>query len=146
MTEPVRNYSDEVRPYAAILAMLREAGLRPTRHRLVLARLLFGGEGNRHVTAERLHHEAAEEGAELSLATVYNALHQFTRVGLLKELVIDPGRTYFDTNVTPHHHFHHPASGDLEDIDYDDISVSEIPTPPGERSVASVHVIITLED
>lgn len=146
MPEPARNESDEIRPYAVCLAMLRDAGLRPTRHRLMLARLLFGDDKHRHVTAEALHEEAAAAGSDLSLATVYNALHQFTKAGLLRELVIESGRTYFDTNTAPHHHFYHPESGYLHDIGYEDITLGELPPPPDNKRVAGVHVLITLED
>jgi len=146
MSEPVRNESEAVRPYAACLAVLRDAGLRPTRHRLTLARLLFSPGEHRHVTAEALHAEAAATGSDLSLATVYNALHQFTKAGLLRELVIESGRTYFDTNTAAHHHFYHPESGNLYDIDYDDISLGDLPTPPDRKRVSGVHVLITLED
>ncbi len=85
------------RPYAQTLTRLREAGLRPTRQRLALGRLLFDG-GDRHVTAEALHDEAQKAGVSVSLATVYNTLHQFTGAGLLREVVVDSSRTYFDTN------------------------------------------------
>ena len=84
------------RPYSQVLARLREAGLRPTRQRLALGRLLFEA-GDHHVTAENLHEQAVSAGVSVSLATVYNTLHQFTKVGLLREVVVDSSRTYFDT-------------------------------------------------
>ena len=87
-----------------VVERLRAAGLRPTRQRLALARLLFDG-GDRHVTAEHLHGEAQARAIRVSLATVYNTLHQFTAAGLLREVVVEPGRSYFDTNVSDHHHF-----------------------------------------
>ena len=83
---------------------LTKAGLRPTRQRLALATLLYGA-GDRHVTAEQLHKEAGEANITVSLATVYNTLHQFTESGLLREVVVESGRSYFDTNTTDHHHF-----------------------------------------
>src|SRR5262245_10917748 len=89
---------------ATVLSRLRAVGLRPTRQRLALARLLIES-GDRHVTAEQLHGEAVEAGIQVSLATVYNTLHQFTEVGLLREVVVEPSRSYFDTNTTEHHHF-----------------------------------------
>src|SRR5688572_20128468 len=87
-----------------IMQRLRAARLRPTRQRLALARLLFDG-GDRHVTAEQLHGEATAAAIPVSLATVYNTLHQFTDAGLLREVVVEPGRSYFDTNADDHHHF-----------------------------------------
>lgn len=87
---------------AGALGRLKRVGLRPTRQRLALAGLLFG-DSYRHVTAEALHAEAAEAGVRVSLATVYNTLHQFVKVGLLDEVVVDPGKSYFDTNTAEHH-------------------------------------------
>src|SRR5690349_22383150 len=98
------------RPYAELLHRLRAAGLRPTRQRLALARLLFE-KGDRHVTAEQLHGEALGAAVPVSLATVYNTLHQFIGAGLLREVVVSPGRSYFDTNVTDHHHFFYEDDG-----------------------------------
>jgi len=119
------------RPYTESIGRLREAGLRPTRQRLALARLLFG-KGDRHVTAEQLHAEATGEGIRVSLATVYNSLHQFTDAGLLREVVVDPVRRYFDTNVSGHHHFFVEADGELLDIPGHQVALSGLPeTPPG---------------
>jgi Fur family transcriptional regulator, iron response regulator len=84
--------------------LLRRAGLRPTRQRVALAALLFGN-GDRHVTAEILHEEAVKAGERVSLATVYNTLHQFERAGLLREIAIGGQRAYFDTNISNHNHF-----------------------------------------
>ena len=85
---------------------LSGAGLRPTRQRKELGRLLFDGP-DRHVTAEVLHDEAMRAGVRVSLATVYNTLNQFTEAGLMREIVVDGDRTYFDTNTSDHHHFFH---------------------------------------
>src|SRR5690606_21322228 len=85
-------------PIREVTARLRAAGLRPTRQRIALARLLFG-EGDRHVTAEQLHAEALGADARVSLATVYNTLHQFVDAGLLRELTAESGRSWFDTNT-----------------------------------------------
>ena len=91
-------------PGVDVSKLLRRAGLRPTRQRVALAVLLFGS-GDRHVTAEMLHEEAVKSGERVSLATVYNALNQFRNAGLLREVVVAPGRSYFDTNTGHHHHF-----------------------------------------
>src|SRR5690349_5172295 len=87
-----------------IRSMLRGSGLRPTRQRLALAELLYG-KGNRHISAEGLHEEAMVQRVPVSLATVYNTLHQFTEAGLLREVAVDGSKTYFDTNTSDHHHF-----------------------------------------
>ncbi|WP_281299984.1 MULTISPECIES: iron response transcriptional regulator IrrA [unclassified Iodidimonas] len=137
--------SQAVRPYAASLNLLRDAGLRPTRQRLSLAKLLFSSGHVRHVTAESLHEEALAEGMRVSLATVYNTLHQLTDAGLLNELVIDSSRTYFDTNTDGHHHFYNAATGEVYDVPHDDVVLSCLPKPPAGASVSSVHVVIYIE-
>jgi len=123
---------------------LRKAGLRPTRQRLALAQLLFA-RGDRHVTAERLHEEAAGAGIEVSLATVYNTMHQFTEGGLLREVTVDGTRTYFDTNVGNHHHFYCEDDGTLLDIDGGAIEVAGVPVPPQGARVDRVDVIVRLK-
>ena len=132
------------RPFANALEMLRGAKLRPTRQRLALARLLFE-KGNRHVSAEDLHGEAVAANVPVSLATVYNTLHQFVGAGLLREVVITSGRSYFDTNVSDHHHFYYEASGRLADIPGDRIAVSNLPAPPEGGNIRRVDVIIRVE-
>ena len=127
----------------AILARLRQAGLRPTRQRIALARLLFdGANGDRHVTAEQLHGEAATASIRVSLATIYNTLHQFTDAGLLREVVVEPGRSYFDTNVDDHHHFFCESSGRLQDIPGEMVMVGCLPQPPDGTAIRRVDVII----
>lgn len=138
--------TENLRPYAVLLDRLRIAGLRPTRQRLALARLLFGEGEYRHITAEMLHEEAISNGIKVSLATVYNTLHQFTDAGLLKELVIEPSRTFFDTNTDPHHHFYFADSKRLIDVPADAVDFSVFPDLPKGATLKQVHVIITLTD
>ena len=131
------------KPYGPVLEKLRGAGLRPTRQRLALARLLLDA-GDRHVTAEQLHGEAADTGIRVSMATVYNTLHQFTGAGLLREVVVDPGRSYFDTNVSDHHHFYDEGSGELHDIHASGVEVNRLPAPPSGTRVERVDVVVRL--
>jgi Fur family iron response transcriptional regulator len=131
------------RTFGPVIDRLRCVGLRPTRQRLALARLLFG-QGNRHVTAEHLHAEAVAEQVRVSLATVYNTLHQFTEAGLLNEVVVEPGRSYFDTNVEDHHHFFYETTGQLEDIPGDRLVVGDLPAAPDGTQIRRVDVIIRL--
>ena len=114
---------------------LIEAGLRPTRQRVALARLLFDG-GDRHVTAEALHGEATAVGQAMALATVYNTLHQFT----------EAGRSYFDTNIRDHHHFYHESTGVLRDVHGEAVVVSALPEAPAGTRIARVDVVIRLTD
>ena len=134
-----------MRPYAQVLERLRDAGLRPTRQRLALAKLLFDG-GDRHVTAEVLHAEAMQADIRVSLATVYNTLHQFTKVGLLREVVVEPGRSYFDTNIDDHHHFYFENSGQLQDIPSRQLQIQELPVPPEGTRIARVDVVVRVQD
>lgn len=133
------------RPYSGLIERLKAVGLRPTRQRLALAKLLFGS-GNRHVSAERLHGEAVEAQARVSLATVYNTLHQFTAVGLLREVVVEPGRSYFDTNVEDHHHFYFQDTGRIEDIPGHDLRVLGLPQAPAGTRVARVDIIVRVAE
>jgi len=128
-------------PSVIALARLRAVGLRPTRQRLALARLLLEN-GDRHITAEQLHGEAVGADIRVSLATVYNTLHQFTNAGLLREVVVEPGRSYFDTNTADHHHFFCETTSKLEDIPGQDVVVSGFPLPPPGTEICRVDVII----
>jgi Fur family iron response transcriptional regulator len=132
---------NKAHPCSIALHRLRAAGLRPTRQRLALARLLLEG-GDRHVTAEQLHAEARLAGIRVSLATIYNTLHQFTEAGILREAVVDPGRSYFDTNTADHHHFFCEATGELQDIPAHHLSVSGLPAPPFGTEIRRVDIII----
>lgn len=133
-----------VRPFSQALDRLRTAGLRPTRQRLALARLLFDA-GDRHISAEQLHTEAMGNSIRVSLATVYNTLHQFTEVGLLREIVVDAGRSYFDTNTTDHHHFFFEKSGRLCDIPGEMIGVTKVPEAPEGLKISRVEVIVRVD-
>lgn len=126
---------------AQIRKLLAEARLRPTRQRILLATLLFG-RGDRHVTAEGLHAEVARLGEHVSLATVYNALHQFKRAGLLRELAIEGSKAYFDTNTSNHNHFYLESEGRLMDIS--GVRVEGMPEPPEGLRISHVDVVIRL--
>ncbi len=123
---------------------LRDAGLRPTRQRVSLADLLFR-EGDRHVTAEKLHEEAARDDVRVSLATVYNTLNQFTQAGLLREVAIEGSKTYFDTNTSSHHHFYVEKTGELFDID-GGISLAQTPQAPDGMEISRIDVIVRLSE
>ena len=126
---------------AVATARLRHAGLRPTRQRVELAGLLFR-DHDRHVTAENLHDEVTQAGLKVSLATVYNTLHQFTEAGLLRQVIVDAARSYFDTNTGDHQHFFLEREGLLIDIPGDTIAVAGVPTPPAGLSVDRVDVVV----
>ena len=124
-------------------ARVREAGLRPTRQRLALASLLFA-HGDRHVSAEDLHEEALQAGVQVSLATVYNTLHQFTQAGMLRILPVEGSKTYFDTNVSEHHHFFYEGEERLVDIPDGNMAVTNLPEPPEGMEIAHVDILVRL--
>jgi Fur family iron response transcriptional regulator len=126
------------------IARLRGVGLRPTRQRVELAGLLFMGQ-DQHVTAESLHEEVSGLGLKISLATVYNTLHQFTHAGLLRQVVVDAARGYFDTNTGDHQHFFLEDEGTLIDIPGEEITVAGVPQPPAGMTVDRVDVVVRVK-
>ena len=130
-------------PVHELRAKLRRSGLRPTRQRVALGWLLFA-KGDRHVTAEKLYEEATGSRVAISLATVYNTLHQFTEAGLLREIAVDGSKTYFDTNVSRHHHFLVEDSNQLLDIPGDRVEIVCVPEAPEGMEIASVDVVVRL--
>jgi len=124
-------------------AKLRQSGLRPTRQRVALATLLFA-KGDRHLTVEELHEEAIAADVPVSLATVYNTLHQFTEAGLIRVLAVESAKTYFDTNVSDHHHFFVEGENEVLDIPLNNIEIGNLPPPPEGMEICHVDVIIRL--
>ena len=133
-----------VRDNSKAIQRLREVGLRPTRQRVELASVLFKGQ-DRHVTAESLYEEASGLGLRISLATVYNTLHQFTHAGLLRQVIVDAARGYFDTNTGDHQHFFLEDEGALIDIPGDQITVAGVPLPPDGLAVDRVDVVVRVK-
>lgn len=125
----------------ATVGKLRAVGLRPTRQRLALATLLFDGV-DRHVSAEWLYDIAKQSGADVSLATVYNTLHQFTSAGLLREITVDSSRTYFDTNTGQHHHMFLEHEDRVIDVPSNSVSVNRLPDIPEGMELVSVDVMM----
>src|SRR3954447_4303002 len=130
-------------PFSDLKDKLRRVGLRPTRQRVSLGWLLFG-KGDRHITAEMLYEEATRARVPVSLATVYNTLHQFTEAGLLRQLAVDGSKAYFDTNPTEHHHFFIEGDDVLIDVPAEGVAVGALPEPPEGLEIAGVEVIVRL--
>ncbi len=123
--------------------ILNAAGLRPTRQRLDLGVLLFTGE-DWHLTAEMLRDDAFANNIRISLATIYNTLHQFTGAGLLREVAVSGAKTYFDTNTGDHHHFHLADNNTVLDIAHGELKVEGIPTPPEGMEVSQIDIVVHL--
>lgn len=122
---------------------LQSAGLRATPKRIAIGGLLFDGQ-DRHVTADDVAVMARKSGIRVSLATVYNTLNQFVSAGLMKRITLDTDRTYFDTNVSDHHHLFFENNGVLHDIPGDSIRVEGLPEIPAGAKVRSVEVIVRM--
>ncbi|MCC6887349.1 MAG: transcriptional repressor [Hyphomicrobiales bacterium] len=130
-------------PWHDVKAMLRRVGLRPTRQRMALGWILFA-KGGRHITAEGLYEEATQAKVAVSLATVYNTLHQFTDAGLLRQVAVEGSKAYFDTNATQHHHFFVEGEHDLIDIPTGDVVVGRTPAPPEGYEITRIDVVVRL--
>lgn len=124
---------------------LRHYGLRPTRQRVALGDLLFA-KGDRHLTVEELHEEAIIAGVPVSLATVYNTLHQFTEAGLIRVLAVEGAKTYFDTNTSDHHHFFVEGRNEVLDVPVGNLEIGNLPEPPEGMEIAHVDVVIRLRE
>ncbi len=124
---------------------LRHHGLRPTRQRVALGDLLFA-KGDRHLTVEELHEEAIIAGVPVSLATVYNTLHQFTEAGLIRVLAVEGAKTYFDTNTSDHHHFFVEGRNEVLDVPIGNLEIGNLPEPPEGMEIAHVDVVIRLRE
>ena len=128
---------------SGIAKLLDKAELRQTKQRTQLAKMLFQAE-NRHFTAEQLHKETRTAGGTISLATIYNTLHQFRTAGLLRQVIVEPGKVYFDTNTEPHHHFYIEDDGELLDVERSEIEISTLPEIPKDCAIQETDVIIRL--
>lgn len=122
---------------------LQSAGLRATPKRIAIGGLLFDGR-DRHVTADDVAVMARKNGVRVSLATVYNTLNQFVSAGLMKRITLDTDRTYFDTNVSDHHHLFFEENGVLHDIPGDSIRVEGLPEIPAGSRISAVEVIVRM--
>ncbi|MBD8893311.1 iron response transcriptional regulator IrrA [Roseibium litorale] len=126
---------------ACLKAVLRMAGLRATRQRVALGELLFTGM-HQHFNADELHQKAIAANANLSLATVYNTLHQFRQAGLLREVAVESASSYFDTDTSGHHHFFVEDDKQVLDIPPGSVSFDGIPEPPEGMEVTHIDVIV----
>jgi Fur family iron response transcriptional regulator len=124
-------------------AMLRDSGLRPTQQRIALARLLFS-QGDRHFTAEMVYNEAAQSSLQVSLATVYNTLNLFARLGLLREIGVDGSTTYFDTRTGDHHHFFIEGDGEIRDIPTTQVRIGRMASIPEGYEISRVDLVVRL--
>tara|TARA_B100000029_G_scaffold400153_1_gene399017 strand:- start:365 stop:775 length:411 start_codon:yes stop_codon:yes gene_type:complete len=124
--------------------LFKKKGLKLTRQRKLLSKILFSGE-NRHFTAEEIKKIVLKEGSRMSLATIYNNLHNLVEAGLLKKRQVDNNKSYFDNNVTDHYHLFDKEKNTLIDIPNSEIKFSKLPKIPKNKKVTNIHLVINIE-
>ena len=130
-----------------ILKKLRTSGLRPTKQRVEIAKFLFEREKTFHFTVESLNKLLTKKlVSKIALATIYNTVHAFKTAGHLNEVEVRGNKTYFDTNVSNHHHFYDSETAELIDIDANDIIIQKIPKAPNGKKIKNVEVFINLKN
>ena len=126
---------------------LRSSGLRPTKQRVVICKILFGRKKTFHFTIDKLKKKIEKTTKnKISLATVYNTIHAFKNNGYLKEISLQGNKTFFDTNSKNHHHFYDEDTGDLIDIKNEDIMVNKLPATPKGKKIKDIEVTISVEN
>ncbi len=126
---------------------LRQSGLRPTKQRVIICKVLFDRKDTFHFTIDKLKKKIEKNSkSKVSLATVYNTVHAFKNNGFLKEISLQGNKTFFDTNSTSHHHFYDQDTGNLIDIKNEDIAVSKLPTIPKGKKIKKVEITVSLEN
>ena len=129
-----------------IVNKLRSSKLRPTRQRIKIAEFLFNREKTFHFTVEKLNKIMNKKDAEkISLATIYNTIDAFKKAGHLKEILTNNNTSYFDTNISSHHHFYDDQTKELIDINFNDVEVSKVPHAPKGKKIKEFEVIISLQ-
>ena len=130
-----------------ILKKLRSSGLRPTKQRVEIAKFLFEREKTFHFTVESLNKILTKKlDTKIALATIYNTVHAFKAAGHLSEVEVRGNKSYFDTNVSNHHHFYDSETSELIDIDANDIVIQKIPKAPNGKKIKNVEVFINLKN
>ena len=130
-----------------IFKKLRSSGLRPTKQRVEIAKFLFEREKTFHFTIESLDKLLAKRtSSKFALATIYNTIHAFKDAGHLNEVEVRDKKTYFDTNVSNHHHFYDSETSELIDIDANDIVIQKIPKAPSGKKIKNIEVFINLKN
>lgn len=133
------------RRYAEATRRLKEAGLRPTRQRLSILSMLLD-TAPRHVTAEELFQEVRQAGIPVSLATIYNTLNQFTQAGLMGEVVVGSGQSYFDTDASSHYHYFDKSTGEIYDLPSDVVTITDLPEPPPGKVIERIDVVVRIKN
>jgi len=121
-------------------ALLQQHGILPTQQRLLIAAVLL--ERQQHLSADQVMHLVNGEHHLVSKATVYNTLGLFANHGLIREVIVDPARVFYDSNTSSHHHFYNVDTGELTDIDSGSMEITTLPAMPAGTVTAGVDIII----
>lgn len=122
--------------------MLRRHGVQPTSQRVLITRLIF--ERCAHLSADDIYRLVNATDKRVSKATVYNTLGLLTEKGVIREVIADPSKVFYDPNISPHHHFYDVETGELRDIDADQIQIAKLPPLPEGADLERVDVIVRL--
>ena len=135
--------SDNLKLY---VQKLRSSNLRPTKQRLKICQFLFDRKKTFHFTVETLNKKINKSrGTKVSLATIYNTVEAFTSAGYLKEILTSKNKSYYDTNIKSHHHFYDETTKELTDINYNQVKLNKVPTPPKGKKIKSLEVVIRIQ-
>ncbi len=124
--------------------LLASYGISPTQQRRQIARIMFARP--QHLSAEQILERVNTEEHQVSKATVYNTLGLFTRKGLIREVVVDPSKIFYDSNTRPHHHYFNLSTGMLSDIDDEQVALSQLPTAPDGTELEGIDIIVRLRN
>jgi Fur family iron response transcriptional regulator len=127
-----------------IAGLLKSHGVMPTQQRMIIARIMFNRD--QHLSADQVMKQVNEGRGHVSKATVYNTLGLFARKGLVREVIVDPSRVFYDSNTSEHHHFYNIDSGELIDIDSRSMAVDSLASLPSGTVLEDVDVIIRVRN
>ena len=133
--------------YPNFVTKLRNSGLRPTKQRIKICEVLFEPDETFHFSINELYQLIKKKTNEkISLATIYNTVHAFKNAGHLSKVEVRGNKTYFDTNVSNHHHFYDSDTSELIDIDASEVVIQKIPKAPNGKKIKNVEVFINLKN
>jgi len=134
-----------INDFKPFINRLRSSGLRPTKQRLTICKVLFDSKDTFHFTIDNLKKKIERSTkSKVSLATVYNTVHAFKNSGYLKEISLQGNKTFFDTNSKSHHHFYDQDAGNLVDIKNEDISLNKMPTAPKGKIINGLEITVSI--
>jgi len=123
-----------------VVGMLRDSGITPTHQRIKIGEVLFSCK--QHLSAEQVLVAVNQKDEEVSKATVYNTLGVFAQHGLIREVIVDPSKVFYDSNLNKHHHLYYSDTGKLEDIANESVEITKLPDLPSDLQIEDVDVII----